>query len=292
MIEMHEDFDKKTLKDNLQEHVEHLSVKIGDRHLWKEHSLDKAAEYIESVFRTYKYAVQRQTFTCYGKSVSNLIAEQAGDGDGVVLIGAHYDTVPGSPGADDNASAVAGMLEIARLSREVSNKNRLIFAAFVNEEPPCFGSPNMGSMVYANSLRQRGETLELMICLEMIGYFRDDERQQYPFPGMELFFPRTANFLGVVGNFKSLRYVSALKRGIKRNAEINVRSLVAPEQVAGINRSDHFAFWLHGFRAVMVTDTAYFRNKNYHQETDTIDTLNFDAMTEVVKGLYYALQAL
>lgn len=292
MIEMQKDFDKKTLKDNLQEHVEHLSVKIGDRHLWKEHSLDKAAEYIEAVLRTNRYAVRRQTFTCYGKSVSNLIAERAGVGDRVVLIGAHYDTVPGSPGADDNASGVAGVLEIARLTREVSNKNRLIFTAFVNEEPPCFGTPNMGSMVYANSLRQRGETLEVMICLEMIGYFRDDERQQYPFPGMELFFPRTANFLAVVGNFRSLRYVSALKKGIRRNAEVNVRSLVAPEQVAGINRSDHFAFWHHGSRAVMVTDTAYFRNKNYHQETDTIETLNFDAMTEVVKGLHYALQAL
>jgi Zn-dependent M28 family amino/carboxypeptidase len=292
MIEMHQNFDKKTLKDNLHEHVEHLSVKIGDRHLWKEHSLDKAAEYIESVFRTNGDAVRRQTFTCYGKSVSNLIAEQVGDADGAVLIGAHYDTVPGSPGADDNASGIAGMLEIARLSRAVSHKNRFIFTAFVNEEPPCFGTPNMGSMVYANSLRQRGLILDVMICLEMIGYFREDERQQYPFPGMELLFPRTANFLAVVGNFKSLRYVSALKKGIRRNAEINVRSLVAPEQVAGINRSDHFAFWHHGSRAVMVTDTAYFRNKNYHQETDTIDTLNFDAMTEVVKGLFYALRTL
>jgi Zn-dependent M28 family amino/carboxypeptidase len=109
---------------------------------------------------------------------------------------------------------------------------------------------------------------------------------------MDLFYPRTADFLAVVGNFNSLRYVSALKRGMKRNAAINVRSLVAPEQVAGINRSDHFAFWHHGFRAVMVTDTAFFRNKNYHQETDTIDTLNFHSMTEVVKGLHYALQVL
>ena len=126
----------------------------------------------------------------------------------------------------------------------------------------------------------------------MIGYFRKDELQQYPFPGLELFYPRTADFLAVVGNFNSLRYVSSLKRGIKRNAAINVRSLVAPEQVAGINRSDHFAFWHHGFKAVMVTDTAFFRNKNYHQETDTTDTLNFNSLTEVVKGLYYALQVL
>lgn len=289
---MRGEFDKKTVEDNLHTHVEHLSGRIGDRHLWKEHSLDKAAEYIESTLTTNRYTVQRQTYACYGKNVSNLIAKKSGDGDRVVVIGAHYDTVPGSPGADDNASAVAGMLELARLSREIPHKKHLIFVAFVNEEPPCFGSPNMGSMVYAKSLRQSSVPLEVMICLEMIGYFRKDELQQYPFPGMELFYPRTADFLAVVGNFNSLRYVSSLKRGIKRNAALNVRSLVAPEQVAGINRSDHFAFWHHGFRAVMVTDTAFFRNKNYHQETDTVDTLNFNAMTEVVKGLYYALQLL
>jgi Zn-dependent M28 family amino/carboxypeptidase len=292
MIEVAKQFDKRTVQDNLHRHVEHLSGRIGDRHIWKEYSLDRAAEYIESAFTTHKYDVQHQKFSCYGKNVSNLIVEKSGEGDRVIVLGAHYDTVPGSPGADDNASAVAGMLEIARLSREASHKKQLIFVAFVNEEPPCFGSPNMGSMVHAKSLKKRGVPLDVMICLEMIGYFRKDELQAYPFPGMELFYPRTADFLAVVGNFNSVQYVSALKRGIKRNAAINVRSLIAPEQVAGINRSDHFAFWHHGFRAVMVTDTAFYRNKNYHQETDTTDTLNFSSMAEVVKGIYYALQEL
>ncbi len=286
------EFVKKTVQDNLYNHVEQLSVRIGDRHLWKERSLDEAAEYIETTLATVGYSVQRQTFGCYGRSVSNLIAEKPGKGDGVVVIGAHYDTVPGSPGADDNASAVAVMIEAARLSREIPIKKNLTFVAFANEEPPCFGSPNMGSMVYAKSLKRSGVALDVMICLEMLGYFRKDERQKYPFPGMELIYPKTADFLAVVGNFGSRRYVSSLKRGIKRNAAIDVRALVAPEQVAGINRSDHSAFWHHGFRAVMVTDTAFFRNKNYHQESDTIDTLNFNSMGEVVKGLCYALPRL
>ena len=286
------EFVKKTVQDNLYNHVEQLSVRIGDRHLWKERSLDEAAEYIETTLATVGYSVQRQTFGCYGKSVSNLIAEKSGKGDGVVVIGAHYDTVPGSPGADDNASAVAVMIEAARLSREIPIKKNLTFVAFANEEPPCFGSPNMGSMVYAKSLKRSGVALDVMICLEMLGYFRKDERQKYPFPGMELIYPKTADFLAVVGNFGSRRYVSSLKRGIKRNAAIDVRALVAPEQVAGINRSDHSAFWHHGFRALMVTDTAFFRNKNYHQESDTIDTLNFNSMSEVVKGLCYALPRL
>jgi len=282
-------FDKQKIGDNLRQHVHHLSTKIGDRHIWKNNSLEAAAAYIESIFAINKYAVQRQTFSCYDKNVSNLIAEKQGGKKGVVVLGAHYDSVPGSPGADDNASAVAVMLEIAGLSRETHNDKTLVFAAFVNEESPCCGSPNMGSMVYAKGLRERCVPVEVMVCLESIGYFSKDESQRYPFSGMRLFYPKTADFLAVVGNFRSRRYVSAFKRTIKKHADIDVRSLVAPEQVAGINRSDHSAFWHYGYRAIMLTDTANFRNRNYHQETDTIDTLNFDSMTEVVRGLYSAL---
>jgi len=228
---MHE-FDKKEIADNLYQHVDHLSVKIGDRHLWKENSLDLAAEYIESVLRSSNYSVSRQTFTSYGQSVSNLIVEKPGTQDGLIVIGAHYDTVPGSPGADDNASAVAGLLELARLFRDSPDKKRIVFAAFVNEESPCFGSYNMGSMVYARSLKEKSIPVEVMISLEMIGYFRKDEEQEYPFPGMDLFYPKTADFLAVAGNIESAKYVSFFKKNIRRSSEINVRSLIVPEQVA------------------------------------------------------------
>jgi len=269
--------------------VEYLSIKIGDRHLWRKYSLGKAADYIESIFQESGYDVQRQTYSCYGESVSNLIAEKAGTEDGIVVVGAHYDTVPGTPGADDNASAVAGLLELARLNIAIENRKRLIFVAFVNEEPPCFGSYNMGSMVYAKHLKDRKAQLEVMISLEMIGFFREEPIQKYPFPGMDFFYPKTADFLGVVGNFRSSKYISLLKKGIKKHSAMNVRSLIAPEFFGGINLSDNSSFWHHGYRAVMVTDTSFFRNKNYHQETDTIDTLDFESMTEVVKGLYYTL---
>jgi len=282
-------FRKRVVLDNLYKHVEHLSVKIGDRHLWKEHSLNNAADYIESTFQVSGYTVRRQTYACYGKSVSNLIAEKTGIEGGVLVIGAHYDTVPGTPGADDNASAVAGMLELARLFKGSANKKSLIFVAFVNEEPPCFGSHRMGSMVYAKDLRDRKVPVDVMISLEMIGYFRREPIQQYPLPGMRFFYPKTADFIGVAGNFHSSKYISSLKKGIKRHSAINARSLTAPQYVGGISLSDNFSFWRHGYRAVMVTDTSFFRNQNYHQETDTIDTLNFEAMTEVVKGLYYTL---
>jgi Zn-dependent M28 family amino/carboxypeptidase len=280
---------KKRITENLYKHVEYLSVKIGERHLWKENSISKAADYIDSEFQNSGYSVQRQTYSCYGKRVSNLIVEKPGSEESVAVIGAHYDTVPGTPGADDNASSVAGLLELARLHRGGSNKKRLIFVAFANEEPPFFGSNNMGSMVYAKHVKDQGLAVDVMISLEMIGYFRHEPIQQYPLPCMRFFYPKTADFIGVVGNFHSSKYVSFLKRGIRKHSAIDVRSLTAPEYLGGINLSDNSSFWRYGYRAVMVTDTSFFRNKHYHQETDTIDTLDFEAMTEVVKGLYHTL---
>jgi Zn-dependent M28 family amino/carboxypeptidase len=282
-------FQKQIVIENLYRHVEYLSVKVGERHLWKEGSLSKTVDYIESALAAHGYAAWRQTYPCYGKSVSNLIAEKTGTDQGTMIVGAHYDTVPGTPGADDNASAVAGLLELARLLKESSNKKPLIFVAFVNEEPPCFGSYNMGSMVYAKHLKEQGIFVDVMISLEMIGYFRKDPIQTYPLPGMGFLYPKIGDFIGVVGNFHSYRYVSFFKKGLKRHSSIDTRSLTAPEFFGGINLSDNYAFWHHGYRAVMVTDTSFFRNKNYHQEGDTIDTLDFESMAEVVKGLYYTL---
>lgn len=286
------EFDCKAVRDNLYKHVEFLSIRIGQRHLWQEKSLDRAADYIESEFHDSGYSIHRQTYAPYGVPVCNLIVEKPGTEDGVIVVGAHYDTVPGSPGADDNASAVAGLLELARLALKVPSRKRLVFAAFANEESPCFGSPKMGSMVYARHMKESKVRLDAMISLEMIGYFNKEETQEYPFPGMRLFYPGSADFLAVVGNFHSAKYVLKIKRGMKQHSAINTRALIAPEQAGGINRSDNYAFWKYGFRAVMLTDTSFYRNRNYHQETDTIDTLDFDSMTEVVKGLHFTLPQL
>jgi hypothetical protein len=282
-------FEKQEVMDNLFQHVETLSVKVGERHLWREDSLQKAEEYIGTVLSSYGYTPRRQTYSCYGKSVSNLIAEKTGSDPGTIVVGAHYDTVPGTPGADDNASGLAGLLELARLHQAIQSRKTIVFAAFVNEEPPCFGSSHMGSMVYANSLKEKGIPIEVMISLEMIGYFRQERIQKYPLPGMTFWYPKTGDYIGVVGNFRSNRYVSFIKKGIKKHSSIDARSLTAPEFFGGINLSDNYSFWRHGYRAVMVTDTSFFRNMNYHLETDTIGTLNFDKMAEVVKGLHDTL---
>jgi len=282
-------FQKETVIENLHQHVGNLSVTIGERHLWKEGSLERTADYIESSLISMGYPVQRQTYSCYGKDVSNLIVEKMGTEKGVIVIGAHYDTVPGTPGADDNGSAVAGLLELARLHRNIPSRKTLLFVAFANEEPPCFGFSNMGSMVHAKALKEQGVPVEVMISLEMIGYFRPERIQNYPLPGMNLFYPRTADFIGVVGNFHSSKYVSLFKKGIRKHSAIKARSLTGPEFFGGISLSDNSSFWRHGYRAVMVTDTSFFRNPNYHQETDTIDTLDFEKMAEVVKGLHFTL---
>lgn len=275
--------------ENLHQHVGFLSVTIGERHLWKGGSLERTVDYIESAFTSFGYPVKRQIYSCYGKHVSNLIAEKKGEDETAVVIGAHYDTVPGTPGADDNASGVAGLLELARLHRDHSSPKTLLFVAFANEEPPCFGFSNMGSMVYAKSLREEGRPVEVMVSLEMIGYFRPERIQNYPVPAMSLFYPKTGDFIGVVGNFRSAKYVSLFRKGIRKHSALNARSLTAPEFFGGINLSDNYSFWRHGYRAIMVTDTSFFRNPNYHQETDTHDTLDFRRMAEVVKGIHLTL---
>ncbi len=292
MIDKSNLFQKEKVIENLHQHVNYLSVEVGERHLWRDGSLSQTVQYIESAFSSIGYPIQHQTYSCYGKNVSNLIVERPGTEKGIVVIGAHYDTVPGTPGADDNASGLAGMLELARLHQRIQNKKRLVFVAFANEEPPCFGFPSMGSMVYASAAKEQKMPIEVMVSLEMIGFFRPERMQTYPLPGMGFFYPETADFIGVVGNFRSSRYVSFFKKGIRRHSDIDARSLTAPEFFGGINLSDNYSFWRHGYRAIMVTDTSFFRNQNYHQETDTIDTLDFDRMAEVVKGLHLTLSEL
>jgi Zn-dependent M28 family amino/carboxypeptidase len=281
--------EKHRLTENLRRHVAHLSVDIGERHLWNGDSLERAARYIESELSAAGYAPTRQTYTAYRKPVSNIIAEKMGTRPRSIVIGAHYDSVPGSPGADDNASAVAGLLELARMLRNSPCAGGFKFAAYVNEESPSFGSDYMGSMQYARSLKERGENVAFMIALEMIGCFDKRKPQNYPLRLMRRFYPKTGDFIGIVGDFKSHRPVLALARAMRRQGLVPTSALVAPRHFGGIDRSDHSAFWRHGFKALMVTDTAFFRNENYHRETDTIDTLNFKVMADVVASLFVAL---
>ena len=204
-----------------------------------------------------------------------------------LVVGAHYDAVEGTSGADDNASAVAGLLETARLLQPYSDQlTNLEFVFYSCEEPPFFGTPEMGSYVHAQSLKQQQIEAEAII-LEMIGYFSEQPgSQNYPIPGMDLLFPSVGNFIALVSNRASKGLLKEAKKSFATaQLEIGVESLADPFNIPELGFSDHRNYWQFGFPALMVTDTAFMRNPHYHQPSDTIETLDFNKMAEVVKGI-------
>ena len=210
----------------------------------------------------------------------------------LLVVGAHYDTVSRSPGADDNASAVAGLMEMARLLGD-NPPTGLRMAAFCPEEPPAYRTRRMGSYVYAESLKQAGVKLKGMICLEMIGYFTDTPgSQSYPLPFMNIIYPKEGNFIAMAGNIMSAKWTRQVKNAFKRGTDLPVECLNAPAIMVGIDFSDHWSFNKFGFPAVMVTDTAFYRTPHYHQPSDLPDTLDYKRMAKVVDGLVAAVRIL
>jgi Zn-dependent M28 family amino/carboxypeptidase len=224
------------------------------------------------------------------------VVEQTGTDTSLpcLVIGAHYDTVLGTPGADDNASGVAGVLELARLLRSYRNRRTIRFVAFPHEEPPYFHTSHMGSRVYAAHLKGSSVSVGAMFALEMIGYGGTGLRQTYPFPFMRRLghFPGDGNFVALVGNVRTRKIVRTVKAVMRSACSIGVESLVAPGFVPPLFLSDHSSFWKYGFPAVMVTDTAFQRNPHYHLPGDEDSTLNYDFLAEVVIGMHAAVVAL
>lgn len=260
-------------------------------------NLERAAAWIELEFRSlgYKVSLQRYAIRSSGE-VKNLIVEKPGlqlDRPCIVL-GAHYDSVPGTPGADDNASGVAGLLELARLLRDYKNRRTLRFVAFTHEEPPYFYSSKMGSHVYAKSLKESHAQVEAMISLEMIGYGGSHLEQTYPFPLMRQIgsYPKRGDFIGVIGNIRSRKLARFILARMREVCGIGVEGLSGPGFLPPLNLSDHSSFWRHGYRAVMITDTAFQRNPHYHMASDSAETLNYDFLAEVARGVYCAVRAL
>jgi len=213
--------------------------------------------------------------------------------DRVLVVGAHYDTVIGTPGADDNASAVAGMLELARLLKDVPLDRTIHFAAFTLEEPPFFRTTSMGSYRYAEGLNKEGMDVEGMICLESIGYFSDEpESQFFPLPFFRLIYPTTGNFIIFAGNFGSKGFLGRAKEGFIKGTDLPLETISAPSIIPGMDFSDHRSFWKFGYNAFMVTDTAFYRNPNYHTAGDLPETLDFKRMSEVVLGLRSSIKKL
>ncbi len=278
-------------KENLFKHVKFLTDLNPPRNAFNIESLNKAAEYIYNHFKVYCENTYYQIYRVGETEYKNVICE-FGSGESIIVIGAHYDVCCEQPGADDNASGVAGLLEIARLiSEEKPNlKNRIQLVAYTLEEPPFFSTSQMGSYIHAERLYRNGEKVKYMISLEMIGYFSDKKgSQKFPFPIFKFFYPDRGNFIGIVGRPKDWYITRKIKEKMIEASSIDVRSINIPNIIPGVDFSDHRNYWIFGYNAVMITDTAFYRNPNYHEKTDTIETLDFERMSEVVKGVYWAV---
>jgi Zn-dependent M28 family amino/carboxypeptidase len=271
----------------LERHVRALAGGIGERNLRRSGSLDAAARYLQAILDDLGFAVEAQEFEVEKTRVVNLESALGGKAlpEQIVLVGAHYDSVLGSPGANDNATGAAAVLELARLLAPARLPRTLRFVLFVNEEPPYYLGDAMGSRRYARRCRARGERIVAMLCLETIGYYDDAPgRQLYPFP-FGLVYPSTGNFIGFVGNLGSWRLVRRCVRSFRRSTAFPSEGLAAPGFIPGVGWSDHSSFWEQGYEAVMITDTALFRYGPYHTSEDTPEKVGYDHMARVVAGL-------
>lgn len=279
----------------LYAHVKALSADIGSRSVYEYERLDAAKDYIITSLSAMGHKPELQTYLYEGKSFSNIIVTITGKDRPreVVLIGAHYDTYAGTPGADDNASGVAVLLELCRFLKSDQPGRTIKFVFFTLEEPPVFRSEFMGSAVYADRAHEKGENIVAMLCLEMVGYYSDQKGEQgFPLPLMRLFYPTTPNFIAVVGNLGSRRLVYDVADSLRKEGGVSAKTMATFSYFPGVDFSDHRSFWKHGYPAVMITDTAFFRNPNYHGETDTIETLDFKKMEALLPGLILTVRDL
>ncbi len=276
-----------SLRDELARDVYTLAAEIGERNIWKYKNLTAAAEFIEKSLIEAGYQVNRQNYQVEGKTCWNLEAEITGTKhpERIMVIGAHYDSVYGSPGANDNGSAVASTLALARWFSDKTTAITLRFVFFVNEEPPFYHTNQMGSMVYAKSCRAANENIIAMLSLETMGYYSDQPNsQKYPFP-FNFVYPSTANFIGFVANTSSRELLHTVIASFRRHCKFPSQGGALMKIVPGISWSDHWSFWQAGYPAIMITDTALFRYPYYHGPEDTPDKINYDHLARVVSGL-------
>lgn len=278
---------KQASAEALQQHVTMLASELPARSHDAE-KLNLSAAYIKRIFSEYSTArVSEVPFDVWGIQYKNVLASFGPQGGPRIIIGAHYDSHDGLPGADDNASGVAALLELARMIDAEQLPMRVDLIAYALEEMPSFRTADMGSAHHAMQLKEEGIEVELMVSLEMIGYFSDKPNSQsYPLPFLKWLYPDSGNFIAVVGNLGQTAEVRRVKSAIMAAADIPVASINAPAFIPGIDFSDHLNFWYQGFPAVMITDTADNRNPHYHTQRDTPERLDYQRMAEVVNGVY------
>ena len=285
--------DRDLIRANLSRHLTYLSVTLGDRSISRPENLKAAEDYVAQNFAAMGYAPRRQSFTYMGEKVSNIIAGDENP-NGYYILGAHFDTVAGTPGADDNASGVAVLLEVARLAKNLTPPRPWAFIGFTCEEPPAFSTVAMGSRVYATQARQHHAKILGMLCLEMVGYYsQTPNSQSLPLPLQLMGYPTTGNFIGLVSDRRSRPLMDRLATSMKTASRLPVVTLSVPFQghiLPEVRLSDHANFWDAGYPAVMLTDTAFMRNPNYHGPGDVMDHLDLSAMTELTLGLVHFIE--
>ena len=275
------------LSANLRRHVTMLAGRIGERNYIKRHALDSAAEYIRTSFASLGLPISEQEFQAKDQLFHNIEVTVTGTSrpKEIVVVGGHYDSVLGTPGADDNASGTAAVIELARMFSTSRPDRTIRFVAFANEEPPFFFTEDMGSRHYARRARERGDDIVAMLSLETIGYYRDGQNTQHYPPILGSFYPGQGNFIGVVGNVSSRSLVHRVIGDFRDSTQFPSAGTAAWMRIPGISWSDQWSFWLEGYDGVMITDTAPFRNDGYHQPWDKPDSLNYDHMARVVNGV-------
>jgi hypothetical protein len=280
------------LRDALQRDVEKLGSEIGERNYLHYKELMAAADFLDASFAQAGYKVQRQGYTIDNQTYYNLEVEIPGTqrADEIVIIGGHYDSVSGSPGANDNGTGAAATLELARLFAGKKPERTLRFVEFVNEEPPFFFSEGMGSLVYASRCKQRSENVVAMLSLETIGYYSDKiGSQRYPLPQLSSIYPLQGNFISFIGNVDSGSLVRDAIASFRRHTKFPSEGTALPNEITGVSWSDQWSFWQQGYPGIMVTDTAPFRYPYYHTANDTPDKVNYESLARVVAGLEYAI---
>lgn len=276
--------------ERLRQHVDVLSRSFVPRTYADTPNMARCRSYLTEQFRACGAAVTAQVYTVSEIPCANIVALIPGASPERVIVGAHYDAVETTPGADDNASGTAGLLELARLLQGAKPAYTIELVAYCTEEPPCFGGELMGSYQHAKALSDARIPVRAMIALEMIGCFSDAPGSQtYPVPAMRLFYPSRGTFIGVIGDMRQRRLVRQVKRNMKRVKALPVYSVTVPDFIPGIDYSDHRSYWAFGFPAVMVTDTAYYRNSRYHTSADTGDRLDYRRMALTVDAVREAL---
>jgi len=282
------------LKGELRTSVQVLAGDIGERNLYRYDNLVRAAEYIRTTFSGIGYDVTDQSYKVDGKVCQNIEVEVVGteQPEEILLIGAHYDSVRGSPGANDNGTGIAALLSLARAFRQTPAKHSIRFVAFVNEEPPFFQTKDMGSYRYAQRSRERDESIVLMMSLETIGYYSDEPgSQSYP-PPLSVFYPNIGNFIAFVGNTEHAHWVETVIKIFREEGSFPSEGAALWGWIPGVGWSDHWAFWKEGFAGIMVTDTAPFRYPFYHTGQDTPDKVHYEHLTRVVVGLHRIISRL